>query len=82
MTRSPAYAALIASVVTLGRCLDIRIAAEGVESEQEFQYLRASGINLVQGYLFGPPRPVYELEFDNFYQFELADDNDRATIAN
>ena len=33
MTKSPGCAAVIATVVTLGRCLDIQTAAKGVEFE-------------------------------------------------
>lgn len=64
MTKNPACAAVIATVITLGRCLDILTTAEGVESRQEFESLRVSGINLVQGYFFGRPCPLKELSFD------------------
>ena len=82
MTKSPACAAVIATVITLGRCLDILTTAEGVESKQEFESLRVSGINLVQGYLFGPPCPVSELHIDDFYNHELVDGDDRVPTVN
>jgi diguanylate cyclase (GGDEF)-like protein len=81
MTRNPACAAVIATVITLGRCLDILTTAEGVESRQEYESLRVSGINFVQGFLFGPPRPASELRFDDFYIHKLIDD-DCVTAAN
>jgi EAL domain-containing protein (putative c-di-GMP-specific phosphodiesterase class I) len=34
------------------------VLAEGVEREEEFQYLRKIGVPLFQGYLFGRPLPV------------------------
>jgi EAL domain-containing protein (putative c-di-GMP-specific phosphodiesterase class I) len=43
--------------------LDITTTAEGVETEQQFEMLRATGINTAQGYLFGRPCPVSELDF-------------------
>ena len=79
MTRNPACAAVIATVITLGRCLDIATTAEGVESKQEFESLRVSGINCVQGYLFGRPCPVSELDVDSLNDHELAHDNDHLT---
>ncbi|MDI4647541.1 EAL domain-containing protein [Cohnella hashimotonis] len=34
------------------------VLAEGVEREEEWQYLREAGVPLMQGYLFGRPSPV------------------------
>ena len=79
MTRSPECAAVIATAITLGRCLDIQTTAEGVESKQEFESLRASGIDFVQGYLFGPPRPASELQFSDLYRVGLIDGDNRLT---
>jgi diguanylate cyclase (GGDEF)-like protein len=56
-------AAVIASVLTLARGLDIATTAEGVETEEQYDMLRAAGVNLVQGYLFGQPCPADELQF-------------------
>jgi diguanylate cyclase (GGDEF)-like protein len=56
-------AAVIASVLTLARGLDIATTAEGVETEEQYDMLRAAGVNQVQGYLFASPRPSSELAF-------------------
>jgi diguanylate cyclase (GGDEF)-like protein len=56
-------AAVVASVLTLARGLDIAVTAEGVETKQQFELLRAAGVNQLQGYLFGRPCPVAELDF-------------------
>jgi diguanylate cyclase (GGDEF)-like protein len=56
-------AAVIASVLTLARGLDIATTAEGVETEEQYDMLRAAGVNTVQGYLFASPRPVSRLSF-------------------
>lgn len=34
------------------------VLAEGVEREEEWQYLRRAGVPLLQGYLFGPAAPI------------------------
>ncbi|HTS41982.1 MAG TPA: EAL domain-containing protein [Xanthobacteraceae bacterium] len=67
MTKNTASAAIIAAVLSLGRSLDIATTAEGVETWQEFQSLRVSGVNFVQGNLFAQPKPVTELDFDRVY---------------
>jgi EAL domain-containing protein (putative c-di-GMP-specific phosphodiesterase class I) len=40
--------------------LGIVTAAEGVETEQQFEYMRSAGLDLAQGYLFGRPVPISE----------------------
>jgi diguanylate cyclase (GGDEF)-like protein/PAS domain S-box-containing protein len=55
--------AVIASVLTLARSLNIVTTAEGVETEEQFTLLRAAGVHLVQGYLFGRPVPASRLDF-------------------
>ena len=39
--------------------------AEGVETKEQFEYMREAGVNLVQGYLFGRPVPVSQLDIHN-----------------
>jgi diguanylate cyclase (GGDEF)-like protein len=56
-------AAVVASVLTLARGLDMIVTAEGVETKREFELLRAAGAHQIQGYLFGRPVPVAELDF-------------------
>jgi diguanylate cyclase (GGDEF)-like protein len=57
-------AAIVCAVANLGRSLDIITTAEGVESEEQLELLRAAGCTQAQGYLFGRPCPVSELDFD------------------
>ena len=52
-----------ASVLTLSRGLDIATTAEGVETEEQYDMLRAAGVNFVQGFLFGLPTPAAALRF-------------------
>jgi EAL domain-containing protein (putative c-di-GMP-specific phosphodiesterase class I) len=55
-------AAIVCSVIGLGRSLDMTTTAEGVESEEQLEIIRAAGVTLAQGYLFGRPCPVAELD--------------------
>jgi diguanylate cyclase (GGDEF)-like protein len=55
-------AAIVRSVIGLGRSLDMITTAEGVETEAQLEIIRAAGVTLAQGYLFGRPRPFAELD--------------------
>lgn len=61
-------AAIVASVLTLARGLDMIVTAEGVETKQQFELLRASGVHQMQGYLFARPGPLAELNFATLEQ--------------
>jgi len=47
--------AIVAGIASMARELDIKLLAEGVESEAELTVLRAAGIDLFQGYYFSKP---------------------------
>lgn len=50
--------AVVEAILALGRALDMEIVAEGVETEDQRDRLRAMGCVYGQGYLFGRPQPV------------------------
>ncbi|MDP3694255.1 EAL domain-containing protein [Bradyrhizobium sp.] len=66
--------AVVASILTLARGLEIAVTAEGVETIAQFERLRAQGVNYVQGYLFGRPGPVRELNFSALDMIARADE--------
>ncbi len=51
-------AAIIRTILALGHSLGISVVAEGVETEQQRDYLLSSGCKFFQGYLFGKPEPL------------------------
>jgi len=57
----PADARLVETIVTLADQLDIKVVAEGVESEDQLEFLRARGCGVFQGFYFCPPQPLDEL---------------------
>ena len=57
-------AAVVASVVALARGLDVTTTAKGVETSEQFEVLKASGVDRVQGFLFGRPMPHVDLDFE------------------
>jgi len=51
----PNKQAVIAGIIVMMRQLGGRIVAEGVETPEEYYWLRSQGINLYQGFLFARP---------------------------
>ena len=51
---------LITGAIYLASGLDMRVIAEGVETEEQAELLRAAGCHKLQGYLFGRPMPIEE----------------------
>jgi EAL domain-containing protein (putative c-di-GMP-specific phosphodiesterase class I) len=49
------------AVAGLGASLGIATTAEGVETPEQLERLRAEGCAEVQGFLFSPPRPAAEI---------------------
>ena len=54
-------AAIIETIITLGRTLELEIVAEGVETDGQRDWLTDHGCQLLQGYLFAHPEPVEDL---------------------
>ena len=56
--RSQQAAAIIRAVIALGRGLDLPVVAEGVETEEQREFLANEHCNEIQGYLIGKPKPI------------------------
>ena len=54
-------AAIIAAIVALGHTLNLEIVAEGVETNEQREFLTQLGCTSLQGYLFGRPMPAGRL---------------------
>ena len=50
-------AAIVTAVISMARDLDLLVVAEGVETQQEVEFLRAHYCDEAQGYYFGHPTP-------------------------
>jgi EAL domain-containing protein (putative c-di-GMP-specific phosphodiesterase class I) len=55
-------AAIVRSIIALGKELDISVIAEGVENKEQLQMLRDFGCTQVQGYLLARPAPAEDVE--------------------
>lgn len=55
LEKEPANAAILKAIVVLGQSLNMKVIAEGVETEYQMTYLKALGCDLYQGFLFSKP---------------------------
>jgi len=53
-------AAIVAAVIAMAHVLRVEVVAEGVEREEQLNYLVKSGCDRIQGFLFSPPLPAEE----------------------
>ena len=60
LTKRHKSSAIISSIVTLARGLNLSVTAEGVETQEQFERLKTLGVNFAQGYLLGRPMPLGE----------------------
>ena len=64
MTKNEGSLALIKSIIALGKNMNLKVVAEGIEEKEEATQLAALGCDLAQGYHFAKPMP--EVEVTNF----------------
>lgn len=55
-------AAIVRSTLILAQSLDIPVLAEGVENAEHLRFLQKEGCQQVQGYFYGKPQPLSELQ--------------------
>jgi diguanylate cyclase (GGDEF)-like protein len=60
MGRERESAAIVHSIIHLGRALGLEVVAEGVETEVQLQALRVAGCSHIQGYYLARPMPEEE----------------------
>ena len=54
----PSDAAIVRAIISMAHSLNIDVTAEGVETAEQVEYLRAEGCGEVQGYFFSRPLPA------------------------
>ena len=53
---------IVQAIILMAQGLQLKVVAEGVETEQQLSILREEKCNIVQGYLLSRPLPVSEYE--------------------
>jgi len=52
---------LVGAIITLAHSLNLKVVAEGVETEEQLNYLRSVGCDQIQGNVFSPPLSVEQM---------------------
>lgn len=61
-TGKPEDRSILRDIVTMGHRLGLGIVAEGAETQQQVDRLKAAGCDYVQGYFFAKPMPLDQFE--------------------
>ena len=62
MADSPHNMTIVSTIISLAHCLNIKVVAEGVETEEQLRLLKLLRCDEMQGYLFSRPLPAAEIE--------------------
>ena len=54
--------AIVTTIIAMAHGLNLEVIAEGVETEQQREYLLSAGCRHFQGYLFGKPMPIDQFD--------------------
>jgi len=57
----PNDAAIVAAIIAMAKSLNIRVVAEGVETQEQLRFLSAQPCDEYQGYLYSRPLPAEDL---------------------
>ena len=60
MFRHPGHQAIVLAVIGMARAMDLVVVAEGIETQEQAECLRAFGCDEGQGWLYGRPVPAAE----------------------
>lgn len=64
ITQNPDKVALTKAIIEIGHSLNLKVIAEGVETEEEIEFLRQNQCDIAQGYLFSRPVPAEDFQRD------------------
>ena len=68
---SPDHATVVSAVIGMGKSLKKRVIAEGIETKEQLEFLKAHGCEEGQGYLFS--RPVVADQFAKFLEAHVSE---------
>jgi diguanylate cyclase (GGDEF)-like protein len=62
INKSENDASLVIAIIAMARSMKLQLVAEGVETQEQYHFLRNHGASVIQGYLFSKPVPLEELK--------------------
>lgn len=65
---------ILATIVNMAKELGIHTLAEGVETQEQYEFLKRIGCEKLQGYLFGKPKPVSDFIREEDCSYENCED--------
>ena len=69
-------ATIVRTIIDMGKALEVEVVAEGVENEEQFNFLRGRGCHYGQGRLFGDA-----MRAEDFLKLLLAQESGRAKVS-
>ena len=60
--QNPKSRIIISTIVDMAKKLHIHTLTEGVETKEQYEFLKRIGCELIQGYYFGKPTPIEEFQ--------------------
>jgi diguanylate cyclase (GGDEF)-like protein/PAS domain S-box-containing protein len=69
-------ATIVRTIIDMGKALEVEVVAEGVETEEQFEFLRKRGCHYGQGRLFGDA-----MSADAFLALVVAQENGQASVS-
>jgi diguanylate cyclase (GGDEF)-like protein/PAS domain S-box-containing protein len=73
---NPDDATIVRTIIDMGKALEVEVVAEGVENEEQFNFLRGRGCHYAQGRLFGDA-----MSADEFLSLIVAQHTGRAKVS-
>ena len=62
ITSEPNHAAMVRAILQMADSFELETVAEGVETREQLEFLKAHGCNYAQGFLFARPMPFDQLQ--------------------
>jgi len=62
LPHSATHMAITRAIIQLGHALKFRVTAEGIETDEQYEFVRQAGCDVGQGYLIAQPMPAAQFE--------------------
>ena len=69
MDNNPKVKSIVKMIIDLAKMMDVLTVAEGVETEDHYNFLKESGCDVIQGYYLSKPLPL--ADFESFLEKEV-----------